>query len=67
MLAAAELLNRGGERVGLMGLTQPSGSRKIASLIAEAIIVNAQSPLMTKSRPPQQQVPRSELDGFGSR
>ena len=66
MLAAAELLNRGGERVGLMGLTQPSGSRKIASLIAEAIIVNAQSPLMTKSRPPQQQVPRhSEILLFG--
>jgi uncharacterized protein (DUF58 family) len=66
MLAAAELLVRGGERVGLMGLTQPSGSQKIATLLSEAIVANAASPLMTKSRPPQQQIPRhSEVLLFG--
>ena len=37
MLAAAELLVRGGERVGLLGLTQPTASRKAATRIAEAI------------------------------
>ena len=58
MLAAAELLVRGGERVGLMAMSQPSGSRKIAPLLAEAIIANIATPLIAKSRPPQQQIQR---------
>lgn len=66
MFAAAELLMRGGERVGLMAMMQPSGSRRIASLLAEAIMANIDSPLMGKSRPPQQQIPRhAELLLFG--
>ena len=36
MLAAAELLVRGGERVALLGLTQPTASRKATTRIAEA-------------------------------
>jgi uncharacterized protein (DUF58 family) len=66
MLASAELLMRGGERIGLMAMSQPSGSRKIASLLAEAIIANVSSPLITKSRPPAQQIPRhAEVMLFG--
>ena len=37
MLAAAELLVRGGERVALLGLTPPTASRKATTRIAEAI------------------------------
>lgn len=66
MLAAAELLVRGGERVGLMAMSQPSGSRRIASLLAEAIIANIATPLVKKSRPPLQQIPRhAEVLLFG--
>jgi uncharacterized protein (DUF58 family) len=66
MLAAAELLMRGGERIGLMAMSQPSGSRKIATLLAEAIIANIDTPLIAKSRPPQQQIPRhAEVLLFG--
>ncbi len=66
MLAAAELLVRGGERIGLMAMSQPSGSRKIANVLAEAIISNISSPLISKSRPPQQQIPRhAEVLLFG--
>jgi uncharacterized protein (DUF58 family) len=66
MLAAAELLVRGGERVGLMAMSQPSGSRKIAPLLAEAIIANIATPLIAKSRPPQQQIQRhAEVLLFG--
>ncbi len=53
MLAAAELLVRGGERVALLGLTQPSASRRAAIRIAETIIANADTPLVKKSRPPK--------------
>jgi uncharacterized protein (DUF58 family) len=66
MLASAELLMRGGERIGLMAMAQPSGSRKIATLLAEAIIANIATPLLTKSRPPSQQIPRhAEVLLFG--
>ncbi len=66
MLAASELLMRGGERIGLMAMSQPSGSRRIASLLAEAIVANIATPLITKSRPPQQQIPRhAEVLLFG--
>jgi uncharacterized protein (DUF58 family) len=66
MMAAAELLVRGGERIGLMAMSQPSGSRKIATLLAEAIIANIDTPLIGKSRPPQQQIPRhAEVLLFG--
>jgi uncharacterized protein (DUF58 family) len=53
MLAAAELLVRGGERVALLGLTQPSASRRAAIRIAETIVANADVPSVKKSRPPK--------------
>jgi len=51
-LAAAELLVRAGERVALLGLTKPTASRKAASRLAEAIALNAASPVFTESLPP---------------
>lgn len=53
MLAAAELLVRGGERVALLGLTQPSASRRAAIRIAETIVASAETPAVKKSRPPR--------------
>ena len=44
MLATAELLVRGGERVALLGQTQPTASRKAATRIAETIVANADAP-----------------------
>jgi uncharacterized protein (DUF58 family) len=52
MLAAAELLVRGGERVALLAQTQPTASRTAATRIAETIVANASSPLLQKSMPP---------------
>ena len=40
MLAAAELLVRGGERVAMLGLTQPTASRKATTRMAEAILAH---------------------------
>jgi uncharacterized protein (DUF58 family) len=37
-LALAELLVEGGERVGIPGLTRPTGSRNVIDLIAQAIL-----------------------------
>ena len=53
MLASAELLVRGGERVAVLSLTQPTASRKAATRIAETIVANADAPLLKKSRPPK--------------
>ena len=52
MLAAAELLVRGGERVALLGLTQPTASRNAATRIAETIVTHTDAPAMKKSMPP---------------
>ena len=57
-LAAAELLVRGGERVGLLGLGRPTASRKAASRIAEAVAMNLASPELTRSLPPAVRLPR---------
>jgi uncharacterized protein (DUF58 family) len=51
-LAAAELLVRGGERVGLLGLSRPTASRKAASRLAETLAMNATAPEVTKGLPP---------------
>jgi uncharacterized protein (DUF58 family) len=51
MLAAAELLVRGGERVAYLGLTQPTASRKATTRIAEEIIAN--EPVLTATQPPK--------------
>lgn len=58
MLAAAELLVRGGERVALLGLGRPTASRKAATLIAETVLTNLASPLLTTSLPPKIRLPR---------
>lgn len=58
MLAAAELLVRSGERVGLLGLTAPFASRKAASRLAEALAQSAASPEVTQSLPPEAPVSR---------
>lgn len=51
MLAAAELLVRGGERVAYLGLTQPTASRKATTRIAEAMLAN--EPSLTATQPPK--------------
>lgn len=43
MLAATELLVRGGERVALLGVTQPTASRRTTQKLAEAIVMNAEA------------------------
>jgi uncharacterized protein (DUF58 family) len=58
MLAAAELLVRSGERVGLLGVTQPSGSRRAATRLAEAIAAHAETPLLASGRPSHVRVSR---------
>lgn len=51
MLAAAELLVRGGERVAMLGLTKPSASRHAARRLAETIASHAGLPAMAESLP----------------
>lgn len=58
MLAAAELLVRGGERVGLLGLTPPTSSRRAATRIAEAIASHAGAPQLAAGRPSSARVSR---------
>ena len=58
MLAAAELLVRGGERVALLGLGRPTASRKAATVLAEPVLTNVSSPLLTTSLPPKIRLPR---------
>ena len=58
MLAAAELLVRGGERVAFLGLTQPTASRKATTRIAEAIIANQTAPALAASQPPKTHLTR---------
>ncbi len=74
MLAAAELLVRGGERVALLGLTQPTASRKATTRIAEAILAHQAAPALQATqaaegasgallrRHPVQRFPRSDRD-----
>ncbi len=58
ILAAAELLVRGGERVALLGLTRPSAARKAARKLAEAIVSNLANPYLTNSLPPPERLSR---------
>jgi uncharacterized protein (DUF58 family) len=53
MLAAAELLVRGGERVAMLGLTQPTASRKATSRIAEAILAHEAAAALAATQPPK--------------
>lgn len=57
-LATAELLVRGGERVGLLGLTRPTASRRATTKLAEALALNAQTPVLSASLPPPERVGR---------
>ncbi len=58
MLASAELLVRGGERVGLLGLTRPTASRKAATRLAETLATQVGRPETTTSLPPDVRLPR---------
>jgi uncharacterized protein (DUF58 family) len=58
MLAAAELLVRGGERVAMLGLTNPTASRKATTLIAEAILAHETTPALVATQPPKANLQR---------
>jgi uncharacterized protein (DUF58 family) len=51
MLATAELLVRSGERVGLLGVTPPSTSRRATRRLAEAIVSSGTSPQLVAGQP----------------
>jgi uncharacterized protein (DUF58 family) len=52
MLAAAELLVRGGERVALLGLSRPTASRKATTKLAETLAQSMGQPGLDESLPP---------------
>ncbi len=58
MLATAELLVRGAERVAFLGLTHPTASRKATSLIAEAILAHQDQPALAATQPPKAHLAR---------
>jgi uncharacterized protein (DUF58 family) len=57
-LATAELLVRGGERVGLLGLTMPTASRRASTRLAEAIASHATAPQLASGKPSSTRVSR---------
>ncbi len=58
MLATAELLVRGGERVGLLGLTAPTASRRATMRLAEAIAAHGDEEQLTAGIPSQARLSR---------
>ena len=58
LLATAELLVRGGERVALLGLTSPTASRRATTRLAEAIAANQASPVLRSGLPPAERLSR---------
>jgi uncharacterized protein (DUF58 family) len=59
MLAAAELLVRGGERVAILGLTRPSASRNATTKLAEALaMIDGPSSVLHQSLPPGRRLSR---------
>lgn len=58
MLALAELLVRGGERVGLLGLTNPTASRRATARLAESLIAHGDEPALTSGLPPAARISR---------
>ena len=58
MLAAAELLVRGGERVAILGLTRPSASRNATTKLAEAIAMGEGQSVLRESLPPGRRLSR---------
>jgi len=51
-LAVAELLVRGGERAGLLGVLPPTASRRASRRIAEALAVHSSDPALAGGLPP---------------
>lgn len=59
MLAAAELLVRGGERVAILGVTRPSASRNATTKLAEAIAtLGEDGSVLHQSLPPGRRLSR---------
>ena len=58
LLATAELLVRSGERIGLLGLSNPTASRHATSRLAEIVATHATSPVLTSGLPPAIQLSR---------
>lgn len=58
MLASAELLVRSGERVGLLGVTLPTASRKATTRIAEAISAPQHAEALKATQPPKARLSR---------
>ncbi len=58
ILAAAELLVRGGERVGILGLTRPTASRKATARLAEAIVRDPRAAALAGGQPPKARLGR---------
>ena len=58
MLAVAELLVRGGERIALIGLTPPMASRKATSRIAETLAAHEGDAAVQTSLPPPARLSR---------
>ncbi len=54
LLALAELLVRGGERVALLGLSNPTASRRATTRLAETLAVNVDSPVVATGLPPEE-------------
>lgn len=57
MLGATELLVRGGERVALLGVTQPTASRRAAQKLAEALVMHGDQSTQN-SEPPTTRLTR---------
>lgn len=57
-LALAELLVRGGERVGLLGLTRPTASRHAVGKLAEALAVLDPKDQRAQGLPPAERISR---------
>jgi uncharacterized protein (DUF58 family) len=60
-LASADLLVRGGERVGIPGLTRPLASRNIVERLADAIINEAGTTQASELPPREPLAPRSQV------
>ncbi|MCB1510031.1 MAG: DUF58 domain-containing protein [Hyphomicrobiaceae bacterium] len=58
LLAAAELLVSGGERVALLGLTRPSASRHTSRRMAETLAASMDLPAMQRSLPQSERLAR---------
>jgi len=58
MLAASELLVRGGERVAMIGLSNPTASRRAMVRMAETIAGHARDHILVEGLPPKTHLPR---------